>query len=467
MGKEEIPIEEVDEIIKLGQPTSNIFAYLAWLVTAFVWAIGIYGLYQVILGNIALISVRMTGISTIISKIFPLIILYSIMILLVAIIGSFLLLHLVRIAARIVLFLIFIVIPVSLITMGGFLFFVNLIYPGLISIVIGVIGLLLLIFFRKRLSLAGRAMQLSAQAVLDEKGTILAMFIASIFGMLTFLFLSLASTYIGNMVYVYTNNSDYGLIAGGVTFFLGSWSIAFVSYLMNGTISGIVHDWYRSPNIDVASFKKGLKRALNVQGGIALYALLMVTLRFIVEYSRSRARKSGALAQAIIAGVIGLMSDIIKFITIYSIPAMVIRETGFKEGVKDSWNKLKQLFIETLASSFGFGYVIAVFGILITIFYGALGYIIGAYVIFPIVTSYVIVNPFIVGVLSSVSFILIGLIPTILIFNTLGVAFITILYEFGLDIEYSQKGIRLPRRLPGDIEREFKEILASRGVILQ
>ncbi|MGQ4892128.1 MAG: hypothetical protein ACP6IP_06530 [Candidatus Njordarchaeia archaeon] len=467
MNKESMKIDEVDSIIRLGNPSSKIPAYLAWLITLAIWAVGSYGLYQALLGNLAIIGVLMASLAAFISKAYMFLILYGVLILLVAIIGSFILLYLVKVAARVVLYIVFAIMPLILIGSGALFLYMGSTYGGLISIITGLFAFTILLFYRNRLSLAGRAMQLSAQAILDEKGTILAMFIASIFGMATFVMLSFASTYIGDYVYFYTRNSDYGVYAGAVTFFLGSWSIAFVSYLMNGTVAGIVHDWYRSPHVDVASFGKGLKRALKVQGGIALYALLMVTLRFIVEYLKSKARKSGALADVVAAGVASLLSDIIKLLTIYAIPAMVVRETGFKEGVKDSYHKLKDLFIETLASSFGFGFVIAIFGIIITVFYGVVGYLIGAYVIFPIATAYLIPGtPLLVGIVSAISFILIGLIPTILIFNTLGIAFTTILYEFGLDIEFSKKGISLPRRLPEDIEREFKETLAAKGISL-
>ena len=468
MNENSMNIDEVDSIVRLGNPSSKIPAYIAWLITVAVWAIGAYGLYQAILGNLAIISVLIAGLSAFISKAYVFLALYGILILLVAIVGSFLLLYLVKIAARVVLYIVFAIMPLILIGTGALFLIMGSVVGGLISIITGIFAYGILLFYRKRLSLAGRAMQLSAQAILDEKGTILAMVIASIFGMVTFVMLSFASTYVGDYVYAYTSNSDYGIYAGIITFFLGSWSIAFVSYLMNGTVAGIVHDWYRSPNVDVASFNKGLKRALKVQGGIALYALLMVTLRFIVEYLRGRARKSGGLGDLVAAGMASLITDIIKLITIYAIPAMVIRETGFKDGIKDSYHKLKDLFIETLASSFGFGFVIAIFGIIITVFYGAVGYLIGAYVIFPIATAYLIPGTsFLIGIISAISFILIGLIPTILIFNALGIAFTTILYEFGLDIEFSEKGIMLPRRLPEDIEREFKEVLAAKGISLK
>ncbi len=460
-------IDEVDELLKLGEPSSSIPAYIAWFATLLVYGFGIIGLINVINGKAILLAALITGLAALISQTYLILIIYGALVFTVTVIGSILLLYLVRKAAKFVLYLVFIIIPIVMIGLGLLLLPYSSL-GGLISIGMGAFYLLLLVFYRKRIALAGRAMQLSAQAILDEKGSILAMFISSIFGMLTFVFLIFASSYVGDLVYYATNNQDYGALAGFIIFFLGSWSVSFVAYLMEGTIAGIVHDWYRSPNVDVASFGKGLKRALKVQGGIALYALLMVTLRFIVEYLKSQARKSGSIGAEVAAAVIDLLRGIIQFITIYTIPALVIRQTNFKAAVKDSWSKLKDLFIETLAGTFGFGYVMFFFTLIMIIFYGAIGYFIGVYVLHPIITSMYItsLDTMSVGIVSGVSFVVIGIIPTALIFNTLNITFKTILYEFGLDIEFSRKGITLPKRLPSDIEEEFMEILATKGIRL-
>ena len=462
---EEWDIDKVDEVLRLGSPTTKIPAYFVWFVTIAIWAVGIYAIYKAVLGELALLAIVFTSLAQVLSQVFNIVVIFSLLVLLVAIVGSYLLLYLIKVAARIVLLLILFVMPISIISLGVLLAALGAIMYAAILWIVGGMFLLFVIYKRARISLAGRAMQLSAQAILDEKGTLLAMFLAGIFGLFTFITLSFASMYVGDLVYSMTDNSDYGMYAAFIVFFLGSWSIGFFNYLMNATVARIIHDWYRSPKKDVASFSKGLKKALKVQGGIALYALLMVTFRFIVEYLRGR-RREKSLVAVVAAAVAEVAESIIRLITIYAIPAMVIRETGFKSGIKDSFSKLKDLFIETLAGSYGFGYVLAIFGFIIMIFYGAVGYILGVYVIYPFIVNYIpsIVSS-VVGLISGLGFIFIGLIPTIIIFNALGIAFITILYEFGLDIEFRKKGIMLPYRLPEDIRMEFEKVLASRGIV--
>ena len=398
------------------------------------------------------------------SKNFQLVVAFFALVFITAVVGSFILLYLIRKAAKIMLYFILLLIPISLIALGMYLVTIQPVV-GAAILIPGFIFLVLFFYFRRRIALAGRAMQLSAQALLDEKETIFATFFSALFAMITFFFLTLTSVYVADIVFKSTNNRNYAIASAFIVFFLGSWSTAFVSYLMEGAIAGIVHDWYRSPQVDVATFGRGLRRALKVQGGIAIYALLMVTLRFIVEYLRSQARRGKSIVTAAAAAIAEIARGIIQFITIYAIPAMVIRQTGFKNGVKDSWSKLKDLFIETIAANFGFGFVTAIFTILMIFFYGGIGYYIGIFVLHPIVTTTIGPIPQnAVGIISAIGFLVIGLIPTILIFHTLGIAFTTILYEFGLDIEFARKGIVLPKRLPEDIEKEFREILAQRGV---
>ncbi|MEX2690527.1 MAG: hypothetical protein Q6351_009435, partial [Candidatus Njordarchaeum guaymaensis] len=96
------------------------------------------------------------------------------------------------------------------------------------------------------------------------------------------------------------------------------------------------------------------------------------------------------------------------------------------------------------------------------------GYLVGAYLLYPILAAdFVGLTPVAVGVTSALGTLLIGLIPTILIFRTVSIAFNGILYEFGLDLEFANKGITLPSRLPDKIKQDFLAILEEKGATIR
>lgn len=472
-----LSIEEVDKRLRFGNPSSKIPAYLVWSLTLIYWGLGTYWIIKSIMSS----SPLLVGFITLLSKeLIPLITsnmslitTYLALLISVIFITSFILLILIKKIARIILMVILILSLIFDLAVGIIsLFFGNLIF-GVISFATAFVLIFIMLKYWDRIKFVGRLVELSSSIVLHEKGTILATVLSMIINSYTLITMSFANLFIADYIVAITGTTEYGYYTWIILEFFGLWTITFIATFFNAVIVGITHDWYRSPSVDVASFNRGLRRASKVQGGIAIYAFVVSILRILIEIARSQARSqrgrggAGVITAALamfIAFILGIALELFRFFSFFIVPAMVIRETGFKDGFKESLNKLRDLFIEVIASEIGFGKVAGFFTFIYLTLLGGIGYVIGAYVLTPIFLIQYNVPAITVGIISAVIFFLVGLIPASVIFSTLSVVFNTLLYEYGVDLEFAKRGESLPRNMPSDIEEEFMEILRKRGI---
>ncbi|NIQ04169.1 MAG: CTL/SLC44 family protein [Candidatus Korarchaeota archaeon] len=454
-------IEEVNSALEFKErPPSRMWGIILWLITFVFWGVGLYVIVSALLhvetGAIALIG---SLVLPVISENIQFIVIVASLLALISLIGGFFLLKLIHKGAREVTLLVFGGLPILFLILGVIVFVLTETFvPSLIFIAIGGGGIVLFIVFKERLEIVGRALELSAEAIVDEPGQLLATFISAILGFWTAISWALTLAAVWGWMTPLVADTRILYVIEIVLSFFGFWILMFQKYFWDAVIVGIVHNWYRSPSVDVASFGRSFSRASHVMGGIVSFAFVMSILRALV----ATARKGKGLSARIIAGMLGIAASIIRFLGFFALPAIVIRNTGFKKGFKDSVNKLRDLFIEVLASAFGFGLVLAVFALIISIFYGGIGYFLGAY-FFATILGGVTAPNVLLGLVSAIGFWIIGLIPTSLIFSTLTTTFNTILYEFGVDLEFGEQGIELPKRLPEELKNYFTEKLKEEG----
>lgn len=447
-------IEEVNSALEFKEhPPSKGLGIVLWAITFFFWASAVFVLLSLFRGTIS-IPIDFLGVF-----LSPMVLSMILVLVIVSFVGGFLLLKLIHKAAKEVTLAVFSGIPLFLIIGGviGYILIRSLFL--LIFIGIGVVGLILFFIFKDKLEIVGRTLELSAESIVTEPGQLLATFLAAFFGFLTFVGWGLTMTMIWVWVAPIIDTRILGVIEA-VLFFLGIWTMMFQKYFWDAVIVGITHNWYRSPNVDVASFNQGMDRALKTMGGVASFAFVMSIFRALI----AAARRRGGIAASIVATILRIGEAVIKFIGFFALPAIVIRKTGFKKGFMDSVEKLQDFFVEVLATSFGFSLVLGVFGLIVSIFYGGIGFFIGTYFFYPMITTNL--SSFIVGIVSAVGFWIVGLFPTFLIFSTLTTTFKTILYEFGIDLEFADKGQSLPKRLPSDIKAQFTEKIEEQGKAL-
>lgn len=468
-------IEEVDKILALEEvPPSKGLAYFMWAVILFFW---IYGGAMIAISIASvwdIITTIFSGISETLLKYSPIIIGGLAVLFLLMLVSAILYLKILHKIARELLHVFYIGLGLILLLLGGAVVVIggsDALVGGVILLVIGLGVLLLYAVFRQRIDLAGRMIEVSAKAVNDEKGAILAVIIKAIVVFWTSitwaitLYTGIAYTYLATLGMSESTQNAILAVVSIVLLFLGIWSLYYLDLFFNAVIVRIIHDWYRSPQVDVASLKKGLAKAFEVSGSLAKFAIVYATLYLLIQMARSYAAKgkgAGRIAAAIVARILDITEDVIRFLGFYAVPAIVIRKAGFKDAFKDSIHKLRDLFIETLAGSFAFGLVTGFIAFLSASLIGGLGFLLGYLVFSPLfnLTNYALI----IGVASGVAFFIIAMIPIGFATTAVSIAWKTMLYEYGLDIEFAMKGIYLPSRLPEDLKAKFSEILAQKGI---
>ncbi len=469
---EPMSIEEVDKILEIGEEPSKTLSYIVMSIMLFFWASGIYVIYILVSATGKEVWKYLKTVADLLSE--TSVLMYISIAFILMIVAAFLYLFLVYKLGKELLMAFFALLGIGAIVLGGLMIYLlgeysDAVYSGIIAIAIGLIVLILFMIFRRRIALAGRMIELSAKAVIDEKGILSIIIVKALIITWTTIAWILSLSYWSYDIYKLNPFGGSTILVIGVSvlimFFMGLWVLTFLDAFFNAAIVRIVHDWYRSPEKDVASFGKGIKKAWGVSGAIAKYAFFFASLSFLIHLARSYARRgrgAGATAARIVTWVLGITEDLLKFFGFYMIPAMVIRKAGFKKALSDSVHKLRDLFVETLAGSFAFGFVIGFIAFLVASTFGIIGYFVGVYVFSSMVT--IGLSKSTIGLVTAVAFFILGLIPVGLVSSAISVSWKTILYEYGLDIEFGMKGVFLPARLPPDVKEVFAQLLAEKGV---
>jgi hypothetical protein len=353
--------------------------------------------------------------------------------------------------------------PIVLLFIGALTIFLRILVLAAIFIVLGILFLALVIHWRKRIYLAGSLIELSAKAVSDEPETIGVSLVFSIFAFIS------AIIGVAGTMWIYSVSTSYfdSETIGGVLTFLYvliyAWVIYAAMYFSNGIIVAIVDDWFRSPSEDRAWLSKGTKRVLKVVNPIIKLGFIMALLDTVARYARSirmeRARRNPLMIIGIIFFKIAsaMAYGLAQFVTFFALPAMIIEGKKFKEAVKRSWNLITKHFIDVIIYMSAVGGVYAFFVLIMVLLYGVTGYLIGVFLLVPImgISGDLVV---VAGILTAIGFLIFGFIPAYMMIRPLQVAYKTLLYEYALDREH---GFTLPSRIPEEIKQEFESIIAN------
>lgn len=337
--------------------------------------------------------------------------------------------------------------------------FVAMPVMGVLGLVMtGVGGLLLLWLFRqkKRVELAGEIFELSARAVATEMGTL----VPSIaFGLFSIFNVAMAAG--GGFMLLELLARANGWIQGIAVFLMElgyAWLLFSTMYLADGTIIGIVNDWYRNPTEDRASLGKGFAAARRMIGPILQFAFVMALLSTVARTARNKAETSSGpsgIAAAILALVSAIAQGIVQFITYFALPAMVIEGTGFRDSVKSSYSLVWRRWIDVVLAYMGIDGTYTLFMIAMLAIYGASGGVAGWLLIAPAMATSI--SPIFVSLFSVFAFILFGFIPAYVLFRPIKVAYNTILYDYAKDEE---SGNQLPSRMTVDLRQHFQGMIA-------
>ena len=353
--------------------------------------------------------------------------------------------------------------PVVLLFIGALSFLVGVFILAIVFIALGALFLFLVIRWKNKIRLAGSLIELSAKAVSDEPEVIGVSMIFSIFAFIS------AIIGIAGTLWVYSISSSYfdSEIIGGILTFLYdliyAWVIYGAMYFSNGIIVAIADDWYRSPSEDQAWLAKGTKRVLKSVNPIIKLGFIMALLDTVARYARNirmeQAKKNPVLIVALIFFKIAsaLAYGLARFVTFFALPAMVIEGKGFKDAIRRSWDLIREHFIDIIIYASGVGSVYMFFIFIMILLYGASGYLVGAFLLVPIlgISKDLMVMA---GLLTAAGFLIFGFIPAYVMVRPLQIAYKTLLYEYALDREHR---FTLPSRIPEEVKEEFEAIIAK------
>jgi len=310
--------------------------------------------------------------------------------------------------------------------------------------------------------LAGRIFELSAKAVATEKEALVPSLLFGLFSLLNVV-MAAASGFLVSELLAPMQNA----IVMGVAVFLVelgyAWLLFSLMYLADGTIIGIIDDWYRNPTADKANLKKGFARVSRVAGPVILFGFVMALLSTLARTAKKRAastRRGGNPLEVVGALFLWLVTalayGLVQFITYFTLPAMVVDGKGFKDSIKRSYSLVWRQWVDVVIAYLGIESTYGFFMVAMLALYGTAGAAAGWLLIAPaLVTT---VAPIFVSVLTAFAFILFGFIPAYFLFRPVKAAYNTILYEFAKDME---AGGKLPSRMPPDLKQQFQVTIAQ------
>jgi len=445
---------------------SNIPTLLLILAMIILYGVGIYAIISVIMQNplaIAAVIQFLGALWSVIAANSKLVAIIVFSLLSVTIILMILILKLIAKIGREVTVFFFFSGPIVLLFIGIVTIFLRILLISTIFIILGIIFLALVFRWRERIYLAGSLIELSAKAISDEPETIGVSLVFSIFAFIS------AIIGVAGTMWIYSVSTSYfdsETIGGALTFLyvlIYAWVIYAAMYFSNGIIVAIVDDWYRSPAEDQAWLSKGTKRVLKFANPIIKLGFIMALLDTVARYARGVSTERAGKNPLLIIGIIffriasALAYGLARFVTFFALPAMIIESKKFKEAVKRSWNLITKHFIDVIIYMSGVGGVYAFFILIMVLLYGVSGYLIGVFLLVPIlgISGDLVV---LAGILTAIGFFIFGFIPAYMMIRPLQVAYKTLLYEYALDREH---GFTLPSRMPEEIKQEFETIIAK------
>lgn len=331
---------------------------------------------------------------------------------------------------------------------GGILFAL----PGLIP---GGLLLLTMIFSFNKIRRAGEFMKFTGQVVMAEKGMMVAPLFVSFVSVMNFL--TIASIYGYFSVVALAAMPWLGYLIGTVITLVQLIIYYGIFYAAEAINTTYAYEWYRKRDPD---FKFCRKNVAGKFGPILTFGIVTALVQWIQSMLRNAASRSqqkgnvAGIVLAILARMLAaVMGIIFKYLTYFTLPAIVIEGHGFKDGVKRSFNLLKKYYMDVLIRETGVQRAFGILQFIAFFLYGVIGAIIGMVLHF----SYGL-DPALAYPLAILSTIIFAFIPTFFIFRPMKTAYLTFVFAYAQDEETR---FSLPTRMPKDLRGELKDARLS------
>lgn len=370
---------------------------------------------------------------------------------------AYIILQLMKRAAAGTLRVLWLLQAVLMIVVGIFLFL--FLGPlGIFGLLFPLLGLLQFwIWFRKRQKIerAGKLVEFTAQLLLEEKEMFIIPLVTAVVSLLTgiLMFATFGAMYFWL--------PSIGIPPESIWFFIISILIEIpylfiyfsMFYIFDGINVSIAYTWYRNKD---PVLRGAISEVNSVIGTIIKFAGVRTAVAVLQRsVQRGSARQGGiiALIGAIAARLIGA---IFRFLTYFTLPAIIIEKRDLSGSIKRSVHVTWQYLVDVYIAETGVSTVFSFFGALLSLGFFAVGflfgYLIGAVLLIdPILTL-------VTGILFAFVFLIFAAIPSYFIFRPLNTAYRTFMFSYALDEE---SAFSLPSRLPKAYRDNIEEAQAE------
>lgn len=369
---------------------------------------------------------------------------FILLVVLLGIVLAYVVLRLMKRAAAGVLRVVWLLEAVFMIGLGIFLF-IFMGPLGIFALIFPLIGIIQLwVWFRRRQKIerAGKLVEFTATLLLEEKEMFIVPLVTAIFSMITF-FLMFATFYwmygtLPSLGVTYDSWLYFGFEILVIAGYLFGYFAVF--YLFEGVNVSIAHTWFRKED---PVLRGALSEVRGVAGTIIKFAALRTLIAAIQSAARRGGRRQGGIFAIIGAILSRIIGAIFRFLTYFTLPAIIIEGRGLKDSIKRSANVTWRYLVDVYIAETGVSTVFSLFGALLTLGYFATGFVFGYIFAIIVFTDYSFA--LIVGIIFAILFMIFAAIPSYFIFRPLNTAYRTFMFAYALDEE---SGFKLPSRLP-------------------
>ncbi|MFX0170201.1 MAG: DUF6159 family protein [Candidatus Hodarchaeota archaeon] len=371
-------------------------------------------------------------------------VLFIIVIIALALILAYGILHLMKRAAAGTLRVLWILQAIIMLAIGPILIFFFGFFGlfGLFFSFIGIIQLAVWFYRRKKIERAGKLAEFTAQLLLEEKEMFITPLVTAVFSLLTGILM------MATWGAMYTWLPLIGIPTDSWIFFILTILVEIpylfvyfsVFYIFEGINVSIAHTWYRNED---PVLRGGIREVNSVMGTIIRFAAVRTAVGVAQSAVQRGSAKQGGIFALIGSILARLIGAVFRFLTYFTLPAIIIDKMHLRDSIKRSVRLTWRYLVDVYIAETGVKTVFSFFGGLFSLGFLAVGFLFGY--VFGIILFADLFFAIIAGIVFAILFIVFAAIPSYFIFRPLNTAYNTFMYAYAMD-EESQ--FSLPSRLP-------------------
>ncbi|MEA2070438.1 MAG: DUF6159 family protein [Asgard group archaeon] len=315
-------------------------------------------------------------------------------------------------------------------------------------------GIMIFIFafnFQK-IKRAGTFMKFTGQVILAEKRMIVAPLIVSIVSVISGL--NMIAIF-AEITLVFQNSSVpyLGYILGSLATLLQLIVYYGIFYAAEAVNTTYAYEWYRKRDPDMPFCLKNVRGNF---GGIFAFGVATAVVSWVQQLLRNAASRSSregnivGIILAILARILAsIMGFIYKYLTYFTLPAIVVEGREFKDGVKRSFDLIKRYYMDVLVREIGVERAIGIVQWISFFIYGVAGTVVG--LILYAATSLSLAGSLLITIIPALIF---AFVPTFFINRPMKTSYLTFIFAYAQDEETN---FRLPTRMPEELRGDLKE----------